>query len=144
MDALINRLEAEPLNIPRVMMTYLSTVIFNKFIKIEGNLVRRITEVNEMMGYDPETGDVLFNNIFSYDPETDRHHYNGNSSVLEKIRSATGKSRQEFDQDFLERKIIVENLAKNGITDYFAISRIIQSYYFDHEEGIKMSVGGNS
>ena len=144
MDALINRLEAEPLNIPRVMMTYLNTVIFNKFIKIDGNLVRRITEVNEMMGYDPETGDVLFNNVFSYDPETDMHHYNGNSSILEKIRLATGKSRQEFDRDFRERKIIIENMAANGITDYFAISRIIQAYYFNHDEGIKMSAGGSS
>lgn len=144
MDALINRLEAEPLNIPRVMMTYLNTVIFNKFIKIDGNLVRRITEVNEMMGYDPETGDVLFNNVFSYDPETDMHHYNGNSSILEKIRLATGKSRQEFNRDFRERKIIIENMAANGITDYFAISRIIQAYYFNHDEGRKISAGGGS
>jgi hypothetical protein len=97
-----------------------------------------------MMGYDPETGDVLFNNVFSYDPETDMHHYNGNSSILEKIRLATGKSRQEFDRDFRERKIIIENMAANGITDYFAISRIIQAYYFNHDEGIKMSAGGSS
>ncbi|WP_393972207.1 type II/IV secretion system ATPase subunit [Oxyplasma meridianum] len=144
MDSLINRLEAEPLNIPRVMMTYLSTVIFNKFIRVDGNLVRRITEINEMMGYDPDTGDVLFNNVFSYDAATDKHYYNGNSSILEKIRSATGMSRQEFDQDFLKRKTVIENMAKNGITDYRTISKVIQTYYFNHEEAIKISSGGNS
>jgi len=144
MEALINRLEAEPLNIPRVMMTYLNTVFFNKFIKINGNLVRRITEVNEMMGYDPETGDVLYNRVFSYDPEKDEHHYSGNSSLLEKIRISSGKSIQEFDHDFRERMKLVENMASNDITDYSTISKIIQAYYLNPEEGIRMSEGGSS
>ncbi len=144
MEALINRLEAEPLNIPRVMMTYLSTVIFNKFVKIHGDLVRRITEVNEMVGYDPETGDVLYNSVFSYDPEKDEHHYNGNSSILEKIRVSTGMSKEEFEHNFQERKKLIENMARNEVSDYGTISKIIQAYYFNPEEGLRMSEGDAS
>ena len=33
MEATVNRLESAPLNIPRIMLTYLNTVIFNKLIR---------------------------------------------------------------------------------------------------------------
>ena len=53
-------------------------------------------------------------------------------------------SKEEFEHNFQERKKLIENMARNEVSDYGTISKIIQAYYFNPEEGLRMSEGDAS
>ncbi len=71
-QAAINRLENEPINVPRVMITALNILCVQGAIFMQGKRVRRILNVIEFMDIDPET--KMFNTleIFTWNPVNDQ------------------------------------------------------------------------
>lgn len=134
MGTMMNRLESEPLNIPRILVSYLKTVIIGHFIRKGQETIRRITEVNEISGVDSSTNEVVYNKVFTYDSLTDRHNFSGYSLTLRKIATLRNISETELMAEFNKRKELVENLSARDDLNYEQISAIINMYYNDRKQ----------
>jgi flagellar protein FlaI len=85
MYELIARIESAPMNVPRVMVANIDLVIFVGLVKKEGRSVRRVKEVVEILGTDPDTKELITNTIFRWDPINDSFIFSGRSFLFEKI-----------------------------------------------------------
>ncbi len=140
-EATVNRLESNPLNIPRIMITYLNTVIFNKFVRSGDSVNRRITEVDEMSGFNTETGEVVYNKVFTYDAYKGKHSFMGYSNLYKKVQFLKGLTASEFKREFDFRKKLLEEMTRSDITNYVEISKIINTYYKEPEKAMAMASG---
>lgn len=111
MESLLNRLENEPMNIPRVLVSYLNIVIFINFVRLEGRMVRRITEVDEIVGIDGKTDEILYNRVFWYDPSADRFSYGGTSKLYDRIAERRGVTHSTLLGEIDRRTKLLFNLA---------------------------------
>ena len=141
MEATVNRLESYPLNIPRIMITYLNTVIFNKFVRSGDSVIRRITEVDEMSGFNTETGEVVYNKVFTYDAYKGKHSFMGYSNLYKKVQFLKGLTASQFKQEFEFRRKLLEEMARSDITNYIEINKIISTYYKDPDQAMSMASG---
>jgi flagellar protein FlaI len=84
---LIQRLSGEPINIPKSYVDNLEVVIIQAAVKAPGTLglVRRITSINEIVGYDPVDQAFSFIQAFRWNPANDAFEFPGymNSYLLE-------------------------------------------------------------
>jgi flagellar protein FlaI len=142
MEATVNRLESSPLNIPRIMITYLNTVIFNKFVRSGDSVSRRITEVDEMSGFNSETGEVIYNKVFTYDSFRGKHSFMGYSNLYKKAQFTRGFTSSQFKAEFEERKKLLEEMVRSDITNYVDISKIINTYYREPDKALIAASGG--
>lgn len=130
----VYRLENEPINVPRMMLQTLDTVAIQGQVKIDDHTARRIKEVVEIIGFDPDTEDLLTNTVFRWDSANDKHIYTGHSEVFEQIMGKHGWSDQELEKRWLERMAILEHLRQEGIRDFHSVAKIIQEYYRKPEQ----------
>lgn len=140
-ETMVHRLESEPLNIPRVLISYLNIAIFLKFIRSGNKTVRKITEIDEISGIDGETIELLYNKVFSYDSSDDSQKYMGFSNLYKKVRSVRNLSEKDFLDEFNFRVRLLSELAKNEVMDYKNISKIVENYYRDPESALRMAKG---
>ncbi len=126
MESLLNRLENEPMNIPRVLVSYLNIVIFINFVRLDGKMVRRITEVDEIVGIDGRTNEILYNRVFRYDPEKDKFNYAGSSRLYGRIMEQRSYNQAEFEKEISARSSMLKELAEAGETDNEEIARMIR------------------
>ncbi len=141
METLINRLESNPLNIPRVLISSLDFVLFNKFIRMGSRSMRKITEIDEIMGIDPESGEILYNRVFNFDYGENRQVYSEYSKLLKEVRESKQLSEEDFTKEFNQRKKLIENMVENNINDYERITRVINIFYKDKESAFRLSGG---
>jgi flagellar protein FlaI len=127
-DAAIHRLENEPLNVPRNMVTALNIVSVQALIYRGTERVRRCLEIVEIAGIDPSTGNLRVNTVFEYDPIRDLFNYKGRSHIYADIAERRGWSREQLEQEIASRKKILEAMEHQKIIDYKRVSRIFQAY----------------
>ncbi len=144
MSTLMNRLESEPLNVPRILVSYLKTVIIGHFIRRGSETIRRLTEVNEILGVDNTTGEVVFNKVFTYDSKSDRHIFSGYSLLFRSIASKRGIDEDELLKEFRDRAILIEELSRSGDQAYGKVFETFNSYYTDRIRGKSLAKGGSN
>ncbi len=142
MDTLVNRLESTPLNIPRVLISSLNFVIFNKFVKIGNRMVRKITEIDEVIGVDAETREILYNKVYSFDFNLNTQIYSGYSKILKEIQQSRRMTDEEFNEEFERRKKLVGLMVDANIVDYANLTRIVNIYYKDPAFALRMAGSG--
>jgi len=130
-NSAIHRLEAEPMNIPRSMLTMIDIVLVQGRTEIEGKPVRRALAVTEMVGLDLKTQEILTNDLFRWKPGTDSFAYLGRSYVLERIMKKQSSSSQEIQAELHRRKMVLEWMARNNIRRYSDVAGVIREYYAD-------------
>lgn len=127
-DAAIHRLENEPLNVPRNMVTALNIVSVQAQIYRGTERVRRCLEIVEIAGIDPSTGNLRVNTIFDYDPVSDVFTYKGRSFIYADIAERRGWSKEQLEQEISTRKKILDAMKQQNLIDYRSVSRIFHSY----------------
>jgi flagellar protein FlaI len=133
---LLHRIENEPMNIPRVLFQALDTVAFPAQMVVNGNRVRRIMSVTEILEVDPATNELLTNDIFRWQPQSDTFQFLGRSFVLEKIGAATGKSSERFLEEMRRKERYLLLMDKLNMTYFKDVSRAIAAYYTDSESAL--------
>ncbi len=111
MNSLMNRLENEPMNVPKLMISYLNIVIFVNFVKQGDKRVRRITEISEIVGIDPGSGEFTYNRVFYYDPPSDSFVFTGNSVLFSKIADQKGIGFGDILEEARNRSRLLKDLA---------------------------------
>lgn len=116
---MLDRLTGHPIDVPVKYMDNLNAVIFLQLVYVKGNLERRATALNEVLGYSRRDDGVLTRNMFTWDPFSDEHRFNGlyNSFVLEeKIAPKLGLAdRRDVYKELDRRKNFLEDLVKKNV-----------------------------
>jgi len=130
-DVAIRRLESEPMNIPRSLLTMIDAVMVQLRTEIEGKPSRRAFTVTEVTGLDPATNELTTNEVYRWDAKQDTFSYSGHSHILERIMKTLGLEEQEIREELHRRKIVLEWMAKNNVRRYTDVATVIREYYLD-------------
>jgi flagellar protein FlaI len=124
-EKLIQRLCGDPINIPKTYLDNLNIVVIQSAVKRpSGETVRRMLSVNELVGYNPDTGGISFVEVFKWNPVNDTFDFPGKgaSFLLEnKIATLLGfpdARKAEIYDEVEKRARILERLHKAGYTEF--------------------------
>jgi flagellar protein FlaI len=131
-ERLIQRMTGSPINVPKSYMDNLNIVIIQQAVKLpSGKTGRRMTSINEIVGYDPVQQSFTFVEAFRWDPVTDTFVFSGdgNSYILEqKIAPMLGipphKARRIYAE--VERRAkILEKLNEQGVKNFYDLLKVL-------------------
>jgi len=134
-QTVINRLENEPINVPRPMVTSLDILCVQVLARSGGERVRRAKTVAEIEGIDQRTGELDYSNTFDWDASTDAFS-EYNSDLLEEIQAEQGWNRSELLEELRNRERFLRYLQAEGVTDYRRFTAMVNKYYADAAEVI--------
>lgn len=135
--SMVNRLENPPINTPRILLTALKFVIIQKHARVGDSTVRRITQVVELVGFEPETNELITNTVYEWDPGTDTFIYKGHSFLFDEIMEMKNMTHEEMEEEFQRRVDLVNYMVEKGLNDFREISKIVVGYYQYPEETAK-------
>jgi flagellar protein FlaI len=127
-QTVINRLENDPINIPRAMIQSLDILSVQQLTYVGDDRVRRNRVIAEIEGIDQRTGDLDYTTAFRWRATDDEFDQN-ESNVLEEIQEERGWSRTELLQEMRNRKEVLQYLLEQDVTDYRQFTAIINEYY---------------
>jgi flagellar protein FlaI len=131
-QTVINRLENDPINVPRAMIQSLDILSVQTISHSEGERVRRSREVSEIVGIDQRTGDLDYQSVFSWRPSDDEFRSSiGQSKVLADIREEHGWSELELQRELRNRKRVLKYASEMDVTDFQTFTAIVNEYYAD-------------
>jgi flagellar protein FlaI len=99
--------------------------------------VRRIKQVVELVGFEPETNELITNTVYEWDPATDTFVYKGHSFLFDEIMEMKNMTHEEMEAEFQQRIDIINYLVEKGIVDYREIAKTVVSYYQYPQETAK-------
>ncbi|RLM71018.1 type II secretion system protein [Halorubrum sp. Atlit-8R] len=129
-ETVINRLENEPINVPRAMVQSLDMLSVQTLTRSEDERVRRAKTIGEIGGIDQRTGELDYSSAFEWVPDADTFRRN-DSSLLEEIADERGWSRSELLREVRRRERFLELLSALGIDDYRTFTALVNEYYAD-------------
>lgn len=140
--SMIQRMTGEPINVPETFMDNCNIAIFQNRVKQGDDVVRRVTSVQEIEGYDRREEGVLTRQVFSWNPRTDEIEFTGvnNSYIMEnKVAELLGyQDTRDIYDEINRREKIVERLIDNDILGYEEVN---ETYAEIQREGIESIKG---
>lgn len=131
--SLVHRLENEPINLPRALLTSLDVVLLQGQVKVGPKMTRRVKSLTEIVAIDPESNELVTNNAYTWNPGDDTFVYSGHSYVYEKISTIRNWSPRRMEIEVKRREMILEYMEKIGVTNYRDVAKIVSEYYKDPE-----------
>jgi flagellar protein FlaI len=132
--SMVNRLENPPINTPRILLSALNNVIIQIQARTDKGVVRRLKQVLEIVGFEPETNELITNTVYEWDPGTDKFVFKGHSFLFDKIMELRNFTHDDMEAEFQRRVSVVQYLAKNKINDYRQLWKLVTAYYKDPKE----------
>jgi flagellar protein FlaI len=127
-ETVINRLENEPINVPRAMVQSLDLLLIQTLTRFEGERVRRSKTVGEIGGIDQRTGELDYSSTFSWNAEADTFD-RSDSPLIDEIQSERGWSRSRLLRELRDRERFLQFLRERSITDYRRFTALVNEYY---------------
>ena len=128
-EAVVYRLESEPMNIPRTMISGIDIITIQRRVEIKGEPVRRTVMAAEIVGLDPRSREILTNEVYKWTATGDTFEFTGRSYVVERIAEKLGMPIDEAYEEIERRAEILAWMARNDIRDYRRVAEIIRRYY---------------
>ncbi|WP_411962942.1 type II/IV secretion system ATPase subunit [Haloferax sp. YSMS24] len=132
-ETVINRLENEPINVPRAMVQSLDLLCVQTLTRHDGERVRRSQAIGEIGDIDQRTGELDYSAAFSWRPDDDTFDQS-DSSLLDEIQHENGWSRTELRRELRRREQFLRYLLEAGISDYRRFTALINEYYADADD----------
>jgi len=133
-QTVINRLENEPINVPRPMVESLDILWVQVLTQTaDGERVRRAKTIAEIEGIDQRTGELDYSTTYEWDSHSDTFAEN-NSTLLEEIRQSRGWTQSELLEELQNRRRFLKYLQQEDVTDYRRFTAMVNKYYTDPEE----------
>jgi len=136
-QAMVHRMENDPINLPRALITALNIVMLQAQVKVGTKMTRRVKSLTEIVGIDPETNELITNSVYTWNPADDTFNYSGHSYVYEKVRMARNWSPREMEREIKRRVDILDYMKKVSIDSHRKVATIISAYYKDPEKVMK-------
>jgi flagellar protein FlaI len=131
----INRLENEPINVPRSMVQSLDILCVQTLTRMDDERVRRNKTIAEVEGIDQRTGELDYSTAFKWTADDDTFSSSG-SSLLDEIREDRGWNQEELLTELQNRRRFLEHLWDRDITDYRRFTALINEYYSAPERAL--------
>ena len=128
-EAVLNRLESEPMNIPKPLLSMIDVIMVMVRTEVEGKPVRRTFTTSEVVELNPKTKQLKTNEIFSWNPKVDRFSFSGQSQILEENMRKLNIDEAEIRRELHCRKTILEWMVHKGIRRYTNVANVIREYY---------------
>jgi flagellar protein FlaI len=138
MDELLARVESNPMNVPRSLLSNLDLVIFPMHIKKGERSLRRIANIVEILELDRDKGDLITNTVFKWVPDVDEFKWQGRSFLFDKIKDTYGVSKEKLHQELEDRTRFINWMQQNNIREYHTVTQMVQQYYRDKDEIMRM------
>jgi len=138
---LIQRLTGEPINIPKAYVDNLDVVVIQAAVRQPGGtgMVRRVTSINEIVGYDATTQSFSFIETFRWNPTNDSFDFLGymNSFLLEeKIALKRGipphKKKSIYTELKRRAKIFQRLHQERKVKGYYEVFKILAEAHRQH------------
>ena len=136
-QAMVHRMENDPINLPRALITALNMVMLQAQVKVGTKMTRRVKSLTEIVGIDPETNELITNSVYTWNPADDSFNYSGHSYVYEKVRMARNWAPREMEREIKRRVDILEYMKKVGVDNHRRVATIISAYYKDPDKVMK-------
>jgi flagellar protein FlaI len=120
--SLVHRLENKPIPALEACAIQIQT-------RINGKRVRRTKQLVEIVGIDPNSLEIITNEVFRWDVTSDDFIFSGKSYVLEKIMVKINFSQDDMRRELRTRKRILEWMVLNDIRKADQVSQIVTEYY---------------
>ena len=128
-QTVINRLENNPINVPRAMIQSLDILSIQRLTNLSGNRVRRSGSVVEVGSIDERSGNLNYSDLYSWNSKTDSFSGSyADSEVLTDIAEARGWSNRELREEFNDRQRILQYLVDNDVNEYGMFTNMVKSY----------------
>ncbi len=141
-QTVINRLENEPINVPRPMVSSLDILCVQVLARSGGERVRRAQTVSEIEGIDQRTGELNYSSTFNWEASSDSFSQS-NSELLEDIQDERGWSRSELLRELERRRRFLRYLRDEGVRDYRRFTAMVNRYYSD-KDAVLESIGAGT
>src|SRR5438132_156406 len=135
--SMVNRLENPPINTPRILLTALNFVIIQSHARIGDSIVRRMKQIVELVGFEPETNELITNTVYEWDAATDTFVYKGHSFLFDEIMEMKNMTHEEMEAEFQRRVDIVNYMLQKNLIDFREIAKIVVQYYQYPEDTAK-------
>src|SRR5437867_1915683 len=135
--SMVNRLENPPINTPRILLTALNFVIIQSHARIGDSIVRRMKQIVELVGFEPETNELITNTVYEWDAATDTFVYKGHSFLFDEIMEMKNMTHEELEAEFQRRVDIINYMLQKSMVDFREIAKIVISYYQYPDETAK-------
>jgi archaeal flagellar protein FlaI len=142
MDELLARVESNPMNVPRSLLSNLDLVIFPMHIKKGERSMRRIANIVEILELDRDTGDLITNTVFKWVPDIDEFRWQGRSFLFDRIHDTYGVNKEALNEELRDRTAFILWMQKQNIREYHAVTQMIQLYYRDKDEVMRKIAQG--
>lgn len=130
-SSVIHRLESEPMNIPRPLLTMIDAITVQLRTEVNGKPARRTRAVTEIVGLDPKTRELITNEVYWWNARDDTFEYSGHSHILEEKMKRKGLDEKEVLEELNKRKTVLDWMVKKGIRKYTDVVSVIRDYYTD-------------
>ncbi len=128
-ESAINRLESEPMNIPKPLIAMTSVIMVMNRTEIDGKPARRIGTTTEIIKFDSGKNNILTEDVFNWDPKFDRYTSSGKSIFMERQMTKMGIDEEEVRRELGRRQAVLEWMTHEGIRRYTDVANVIREYY---------------
>ncbi|MCS7123695.1 MAG: type II/IV secretion system ATPase subunit [Candidatus Aenigmarchaeota archaeon] len=126
---LIDRLTTPPINLPPTLIQAVDILIFISQTRYREKVVRRITEIFEVIGFDRATNSPIVNLVFKWDALNDKFDNINPSYILRKISEKWGIRESELANELSRRMLVLNWVKEKNIVDYENFHKVILAYY---------------
>ena len=127
-QTVINRLENEPINVPRPMVQSLDVLCVQTLARFGGERVRRADAVAEIEGIDGRTGELDYTNAYEWQSADDSFR-EGNQNLLDEIREERGWAQSELLREMQRRRRFLKHLWDEGVDRHREFTAMVNRYY---------------
>lgn len=140
--SMIQRLTGEPINVPEPFIENCDIALFQNRVKQSGEVLRRVTSVQEIEGYSKTQNGIITRQAFSWNASDDKIEFTGqnNSYVLEEqIATLLGYSDTTKIYDELERRTkIVSRLIDADVVGYDEVNQAFDTIQKDSVQALSV------
>lgn len=129
--SVVYRLENEPINIPRLMLQALDVIAIQAQVRVKGRRVRRVKQVVELVGLDPQSRELLTHTPFEWRNDSDTFHYAGRSYILDRIAEENNWSPEQLKTEIADRVRVIDWMLGREGHGSKDVARIIQQFQRD-------------
>jgi flagellar protein FlaI len=128
-EAVISRLESEPMNIPKSLIAMTNVILVMQRNEVDGKPARRVSNATEVKEFEAKTNEILTEEVFRWNPKLDKFAFLGHSTLLERQIKKTGLSEEDLQHELHSRKTVLEWMVQRGIRRHEEVGKVVREYY---------------
>lgn len=128
-EAVINRLESEPMNIPKPLVAMTNVIMVMARTEIEGKPARRINNATEVLGLDQKSNSIATEEVFHWNPKFDSFFCSNHSTLLERQMKKLQIDEEEVRRELGRRQTVLDWMTSRCIRRYTEVATVIREYY---------------